>query len=397
MTDGIEYQLPDHPVLAQYARALQDSRHWAFIIDPDLRVVFVTDDYRSIISGLDGLGDFGVGEYLFSAEIVEISRKWRYALTTDERWTDMLESCGGMILAGLPGGRERLEQIVAPVLKPVVASLKPMDVEAGWFPTRGSGQGGTSDIDALVTRIRDDAGALIGTVMLLKPRAAMTIMGVAMGMADQDHLQRSIQMARASRRQAAILFADLEHSSDLARQMPTAAYFNLIRRLVRSADAAIIAAGGLVGRHVGDGVVAFFPAAAYPSESAAARGCIEAARAIREAMPDIAARSELDTTQVAMRFGLHWGSKLYIGSITSGGRSEIAALGDEANEASRIEACASGARTLASKDLIERLDREDAKALDLDPDHTKYERLDQLQTATDKARRDAPAIAVTEV
>jgi hypothetical protein len=47
--------------------------------------------------------------------------------------------------------------------------------------------------------------------------------------------------------------------------------------------AASMAAIGLMsfGRHVGDGVVAFFPAATFPSESHAARACIEAARAIR--------------------------------------------------------------------------------------------------------------------
>lgn len=225
----------------------------------------------------------------------------------------------------------------------------------------------------------------------------MTTVGVAMSMADQGHLERSIRMARASRRQAAILFADLEHSSELARQMPTAGYFNLIRRLVRHADAAVIAAGGLVGRHVGDGVVAFFPVDTSPSESAAAGSCISAARAIKASLPEIAERSDLSLPDLDVRFGLHWGSKLYIGSLTTGGRSEITALGDEANEAARIEACATGGRTLASKDLIERLDRLDAAALNIDADHIKYERLDRLKTATEKARQDAPAIAVTEV
>jgi class 3 adenylate cyclase len=90
---------------------------------------------------------------------------------------------------------------------------------------------------------------------------------------------------------------------------------------------------------------------------------------------------------------------VYIGRILTVGRSEVTALGDEVNEAARIEACATGGRTLASKSLIERLDRADADALglDLDPTHTTYTPLAELPTATDKARRDAPAIAVCEV
>jgi len=76
---------------------------------------------------------------------------------------------------------------------------------------------------------------------------------------------------------------------------------------------------------------------------------------------------------------------------------EVTALGDEANEAARIEACATGGKALASKSLIERLNRTDADALGLDTRHTKYTPLADLSTATDKARRDAPSIAVCEI
>ena len=98
-----------------------------------------------------------------------------------------------------------------------------------------------------------------------------------------------------------------------------------------------------------------------------------------------------------MRFGLHLGATLYIGRIHTRGRSEVTALGEEVNETARIEACATSGRTLASKSLIERLDRADAEALGVDTRHTTYTSLADLATATDKARRDAPAIAVCEV
>ena len=98
-----------------------------------------------------------------------------------------------------------------------------------------------------------------------------------------------------------------------------------------------------------------------------------------------------------MRFGLHWGATLYVGRIVTRGRSEVTAAGDEVNEAARIEACATSGRTLASKSLIERLTPADADALGIDTCHTTYTPLADLATATDKARRDAPAIAVCEV
>jgi hypothetical protein len=47
---------------------------------------------------------------------------------------------------------------------------------------------------------------------------------------------------------------------------------------------------------------------------------------------------------------------------------------------------------------MERLEPDDAYALDLDPDHVTYTPLGDLATATEKARRDAPpAIAVCDI
>jgi class 3 adenylate cyclase len=114
-------------------------------------------------------------------------------------------------------------------------------------------------------------------------------------------------------------------------------------------------------------------------------------------MGEVAVRSDLAPDDLEMRFGLHWGSTMYLGLISSVGRTEVTALGDEVNECARIEACATGGRTLASKALIERLAPDVAAALDLDTSRVDYVQLGDLSTATDKARRDAPSIAVCEL
>lgn len=86
-----------------------------------------------------------------------------------------------------------------------------------------------------------------------------------------------------------------------------------------------------------------------------------------------------------------------VGQITTRGRTGVTALGEEVNEAARIEACATGGLVLASRPLVERLARQDAADLGLDPDRVTYTALGSLATATEKARRDAPAIAVCEM
>ncbi len=191
--------------------------------------------------------------------------------------------------------------------------------------------------------------------------------------------------------------ADLEASSPLARRLSTAEFFAFTRRLVRAADQCIIDAGGIVGRHAGDGIVAYFLADTAGSESAAARACITAAAALRRALMESAARSDVNVPDLSLRFGLHWGATLYMGRVVSAGRSEVTALGDEMNEAARIEACATGGRTLASKALIERLNREDAVTLGVDSARTSYTQLGELDTATEKARRDAHSIPVCDI
>jgi class 3 adenylate cyclase len=228
-------------------------------------------------------------------------------------------------------------------------------------------------------------------VMAVSPASA------AAATADLAHLERIRMVEHPDRRQTAILMADLEASSPLARRLSTAQFFAFTRRLVRAADQCIVDAGGIVGRHAGDGIIAYFLAETSGSESAAARACITAAAALRSTLIESATRSDIAVPDLSLRFGMHWGATLYMGRILSAGRSEVTALGDEMNEAARIEACATGGRTLASKALIERLNADDALALDIDPAHISYTQLGELDTATDKARRDAPSIPVCDI
>ena len=390
--------LPADPALAAVAAALRDAGHWAEIVDRDWRLVYSTEDLRRIYGGLTDLAPVALGVHYFGSEAMSIRLRWRSGPNTPDLVREMFGVFGGLILAETPGGRDKLRELVHPALRDLVDQVSPVDPSpARSFAWHGMHVG--TPVDALTTtvRIHDAAGRRAGTALISKPGAGMAILAtVAVGV-DLRHFERMQHVAKAARRPAAILFADLEASSPLARRLPTASYFALARRLARAADRCVIDAGGLVGRHVGDGIVAFFLAETAGSESAAARACVAAARALRGAITGVAMRSNLAAEEVVLRFGLHWGSTLYVGQIATSGRTEVTALGDEVNETARIEACATGGRALASKALVERLAPDDAADLGLDPDRVTYSRLADLTTATEKARRDAPAIAVCEV
>jgi class 3 adenylate cyclase len=389
---------PEHLLLREAAVALDGAGHFAWIVDRDWRIVFMTHEGRITWSSVDGTyAPVAVGHHLFSAESIALGDQWRYGLTSIDLWRECFGALGGLVLHDTVGGRDELRDLVDGSLVGLVDELEPTDLTTSGFSMRVAGLATVAEVAMVAQRIRGDDGTIVGPVLVGKPPVGMSILSGLAWHLDLDHLERMEQFMNAGRYPAAILFADLEGSSALSRTMSTAGYFALGRRLVRAADQCVVDDGGLVGRHVGDGVVAFFPALTSGSESSAARACVEAARSLRDAIGDVAHRSDLAESDVVVRFGLHWGSTLYIGRITTVGRSEVTALGDQVNEAARIEACATGGRTLASKDLVERLHPTDAGALNLDIDRVAYTRLSDLTTATDKARRDAPAIAVCEV
>lgn len=391
------YELPDHPVLRDLAVALRDAGQWGLIADAQWRLVYVTDELRLTFGGFVRRSSWAIGSHFFGPEALRASQDFRFGMNTPELYRVILRGLGGYLLADTAGGVEAARTHVDASLHDVLDELTP-DASAGrTFVSDAMGLDETLVAPIVAIRLRDDSGAIVGTAILPKPAAGMAMIGAMTTMGDLRHFERMQRVAQAARRPAAILFADLEHSSRLARRLPTATYFALGRRLVRAADRAVIDAGGVVGRHVGDGVVAFFLSELIGGESAAARACITAARTLNRDVQSVAARSGLGAEDVVLRFGMHWGSTLYVGNISTGGRTEVTALGDAVNEAARIEACATGGRALASKDLVERLDDADASALGLAPDSMSYTPLAELGTATEKARRDAPAVAVCDV
>jgi class 3 adenylate cyclase len=391
--------LPDDPALAAWASALNEAGHSAWLLDATWRFVFATDELR--LSWGKAEAALPIGFHYFSAEAAQfraatygglaVEREFRRA-----RFVDI----AGYMLAATPAGREELRRVVDPELADLVDDLQSREVPLVRLGLPTSTRVAGMDVAggfSLVFRIDDGRGRLAGFCVLIKPQAGMSHLAAVSYTADLAHLERMRAVEEPDRRPAAILMADLEASSPLARRLSSAQYFEFVRHLVRAADDFIIDAGGIVGRHAGDGVVAFFLAETAVSESSAAKANIMTARRLRVALVDIAERSGLPDGELCLHFGLHWGSTVYMGRILTRGRSEVTCLGDEMNEAARIEACATGGRTLASKALIERLDRADAELLGIDAAHVKYTLLSDLSTATDKARRDAPSIAVCEL
>jgi class 3 adenylate cyclase len=81
-----------------------------------------------------------------------------------------------------------------------------------------------------------------------------------------------------ARRAATVLFADLEASGELSRRLPSSRYFHVIRALTTQFDDTVAAECGIVGKHVGDGMTAFFLTDDLGMASHAAAAAIRTAR-----------------------------------------------------------------------------------------------------------------------
>lgn len=386
----------DDPTLRAAVEALERTEFAALVWDDSWRVVAVTDELLRIFGGWGERPEPPLGSHIFSRQWVEFQESRPGAPTFDSQ-REVFGQVAAALLGTTDGGKARLRELIDPRLHDLLEGVEPQDappvrsdrVEVN-FGDR------TIAVDAYAAPLYDSDGRWVGGTTITKPGVPAAILSM-LALGDVALFERMLPLARAARRPAAILFADLESSTALARRLSTQAYFALVRRLVVRADESVVRAGGIVGKHVGDGITAFFLAEHAGSESRAARASIEAARSMRRDAEAAAERSDLPPSDVILRFGIHWGSGAYIGRLLTSGRTEVTALGDEVNEAARIEACASGGRGLASKHLIERLESADAKALDLDPGRITYTMLTDLPNASDKARRDAPAISVTDI
>jgi len=119
-------------------------------------------------------------------------------------------------------------------------------------------------------------------------------------------------------RPGAILFGDLEASGTLSRQLPSVAYFRLIRALRGELESDVGRRGGILGKHAGDGVTAFFLSEQLGSDAEAAAAALETALAFPRLTEGTATALSADDLPVKpggirLNVGAHWGATVFVG------------------------------------------------------------------------------------
>ena len=382
----LPYPLPEDPLLAEAARALEVNDQTGEIIDAGWRLRYVSSELRQM-TGVYEDESLGYGRHALARPII-LPEVWR---STPESMLGWWRKEAPFALAdrGLAGDPDPdFERMIGEAHN--VEAAEPPPAWALKFETTLP-DGSPITVSRLGVRLRRQDGTLAGMLFVYVGGGLRASVQTRLTRGDRGMFERMLRLVEPARRPAAILFADIAGSGPLARRLSTRAYFELIRTMTSQIDRAVIAEQGIIGKHVGDGITAFFLAEQIGGEAAAAQAAIAAAGRIVAAVESIDAHG----AEVAVRVGLHWGATLMIGQITTDGRLEVTALGDEVNEGARVEESAPPGQIMATKELLERLAPEAAADLGVDLDAIAYEILGELDHVSEKARRDAGGLAVT--
>jgi class 3 adenylate cyclase len=385
--------------LQEVVEELEQTRWAAALTDPEWNLVWVSNEMKKLLGESDE-EKLGYGRNMLEVWNTDV---WSRSVTRDSQ----LESFGQGIphmMGEIPGGKERIIEVIRerfPEYVDLIHELEPAPPPTVSVMTFEYLQEHLEPVSvrALTLRLHDADGSRLGVLQLYGSALPATILAlVARG--DEGMFTRMAKLVSPGRRQAAVMFTDLQDSGVLSRRLPSAAYFELVARITSAIDRVVIDHVGIVGKHVGDGATAFFLADDLGSSSSAARAAIDAARGVSEAAgraaKEVAEETGLiQSTDLMVNVGVHWGGTLYMGQLVTGGRLEVTALGDAVNECARIQQSARDGEVLASKNLIEHLEDEDAVAMGLDADSMVYRTVAELPGADEKAIRDAGTIPVT--
>jgi class 3 adenylate cyclase len=385
--------LPEDPRLRSIAEAIEANGAIGELMDDKWRIVFITSELCRMLGFQpeEASRFYGISPIVRNREHADV---WGTDREGGVRWWDTV---GPTILHEVPPADPDFEAVFGG-LAGAAAELEPSPAPPLAIPIKQSFPGlarmhdnWLGDVEFLYVRVHESDGSLVGVLNITRPALPATL-AARLARGNVATFERMGRLSEPERRPAAILFADLEASGDLSRRLSSRAYFGLIRSLTDLIDGSVNAQGGITGKHAGDGASALF-VAEEGNESEAARGAIAAARAIRAGAGGLIGEGE---AEIRINIGLHWGATLMVGQVSAAGRLEVTALGDEMNEAARIEGVAAAGAILGSKPLIERLAPEDAAELEIDPDGLAYRPLSELG-AGEKALRDAGTIPVAEL
>jgi adenylate cyclase len=153
--------------------------------------------------------------------------------------------------------------------------------------------------------------------------------------------------------EVSMLFADVRGSSELARQISTREFTNLMQRFYAVSRDVLVDGDAVIEKFIGDEVAALFlPFMTGPEH---ARRAVDVAELLRRAV----GYGSADGPWLPIGIGVHTGIA-FVGMVASGGVSDFTALGDPVNIAAHLASVAAAGEILVGTDAAAAAGLDDA-------------------------------------
>ena len=231
------------------------------------------------------------------------------------------------------------------------------------------------------------------------------------GLGDRGQLMQSLATKQSPMlTPMAVMVADLQDSVRLCAELPPQSYFELINEIWSVTNGIVQARNGQVGKHAGDGIIAYFfprPGTNYLED------CLQCALEVKEAVSRLSREWQLRRqwfNELYLNVGLHEGQE-WVGTFKFGETVQLSALGDTINHSARLSEFARFGAIWATKSLVTRLESETGAQVDYGVMHeqpnsrqhlvrssfAQVETLIANQTGRSAKLRDIATLAVTEI
>ena len=179
--------------------------------------------------------------------------------------------------------------------------------------------------------MRDENGRLMTLVKeLLESNAELAKDNEALGGSKAS--ERMAESNKPRKSVLCVLFADVRGFTKVVREHDPEAVINALQKLFKPMHDIVYDAGGIIDKHLGDGLMAVFGLSGQTTASAALA-------AVRELLPATAATLTAlpePFNELRVSFGLAAG-EVVVGMLGSQRRAELAVIGEPANLAARLQ------------------------------------------------------------
>ena len=207
---------------------------------------------------------------------------------------------------------------------------------------------GDSVVDTAVSAIEKQLADLETLDKPQEQRKQITIVDIAVSAIEKQLADlETLDKPQEQRKQITILFSDVVGSTNIGERLDPEELLELFDNSLRQSGEMVEAYGGVVGRFMGDGMLAFFgseKAQENDPELAIRAGLAIVARAKEYAL-EVKKRWGIDN--FAVRVGINTGL-VVMGEVGGSGRPDYTAMGDATNLAARLESAAPAGGVLIS-------------------------------------------------